>query len=221
MHNGTLTDGGREIGFNFNERIKMYGAVSERIKYYPRLGIWKNSTGNVTFDPAKVEAISYNWWVFVKKINGKVIFNGYRYSSSTSAQLSLVRDLLNNLGIKIDVEVNIKNSLDSLSSFSEAADDILREIANCTIYLENPRRKKSKDDWYQKQIKELWNNFKVLKSLGSTVKKSDFKAVLNNARMAEKARLKELTEKRVKRAEVLKQAKQVLASSLEPQKVEV
>lgn len=75
------------------------------MKHMKRSGLYQASNYNVTFDPSKVEARSYSWWVFVAKVEGLVVFNNYRYSNSTSKHQSKVRSLLNDLGIKIDLEM--------------------------------------------------------------------------------------------------------------------
>jgi len=81
------------------------------MKYMKRANIYQASNYNVTFDPNKIEARSYRWWVFVAKVEGKIIFNNYRYSNSTSKHQSKVRSLLNELNIKIDVEMPVPKGL--------------------------------------------------------------------------------------------------------------
>lgn len=89
----------------------MFGTVSTKLVHKKRENIYKNSTGNVTFDPSQIEAWSYKWWKFVSKENGLVIFNDYNYSSTTNAHQSLVRDLMKQLKIKIDVIVYSRKGL--------------------------------------------------------------------------------------------------------------
>lgn len=81
------------------------------MKFMKRANIYQASNYNVTFDPNKIEARSYKWWVFVAKVEGKVIFNNYRYSNSTSKHQSKVRSLLKELNIKIDIEMPLPNGL--------------------------------------------------------------------------------------------------------------
>lgn len=69
------------------------------------------TASNVTFDKDLTEARSYQWWVFVKKIQGKTVFNSYRYSPTTGKHQHKVRSLMRTLGIKIDVEVQVKEGL--------------------------------------------------------------------------------------------------------------
>lgn len=79
------------------------------MKYNKMSGLYKGS--NVTFNEETREAKSYNWWMFVKLVNGKVVFNNYFYSSTTNRHQAKVRQLLNDLGITIDYFVELKGSL--------------------------------------------------------------------------------------------------------------
>lgn len=79
------------------------------MKYMKRSGIYKAS--NVTFNPKTIEAYSYVWWKFVGVVEGKVVFNNYRYSKSTSKHQSKVRQLLQELGIKIDILMPVPRGL--------------------------------------------------------------------------------------------------------------
>lgn len=82
------------------------------MKLYKRTNVYRAS--NVCFDPARIEASSYDWWIFVKKIRGLVVFNEYRYSNSTAKHQYKVRDLMDQLGIKIDLVVSVKESLSNI-----------------------------------------------------------------------------------------------------------
>lgn len=73
-------------------------------------GIYKAS--NVFFDPNTMEARSYGWWVFVKRIKGRVVFNVHRYSNTTARHQWKVRMLMKDLGINIDLHVNTPKSLE-------------------------------------------------------------------------------------------------------------
>jgi hypothetical protein len=66
---------------------------------------------NVTFDQKTCSAYSYKWWKFVSKVNGKVVFNNFRYSPTTGKHQQKVRKLLADLGIKIDLEVTCADGL--------------------------------------------------------------------------------------------------------------
>ncbi len=86
------------------------------MKYMKKAEIYKNSTGSCTYDPRKEEAHSYSWWCFLKRINGKLVFNNYSYSVSTTAHQSRIRSMLSNEGIEIDLFIESPRGLDNLSS---------------------------------------------------------------------------------------------------------
>jgi hypothetical protein len=87
------------------------------MKHYKKTNLYKAS--NVTFDPIKMEATSYNWWLFVKRIKGKTVFNSYRYSVSTSKHQSKVRSLMSQLGIRIDRYVQVADGIQYISTLTE------------------------------------------------------------------------------------------------------
>lgn len=80
------------------------------VPYRKRLGIFKTSTGKVYFDPNTFAGFSYNWQC-VAKINGKVIFNNYQYSNTTTQHQWTLKSLLKQLGIKIDAYTDTRESL--------------------------------------------------------------------------------------------------------------
>lgn len=86
------------------------------IKYYERKNIYKNSNGTNTFNPETCEALSYGWWVYVKRINGKVVFNNHSYSVTTSKHQGEMRRLLRELDIEIDLFIEAPNGLQELDS---------------------------------------------------------------------------------------------------------
>jgi hypothetical protein len=101
------------------------------MKLMKRTGIYKGS--NVTFDPNTLKAHSYNWWLFVAKIGGKVVFNNYSYSVSTSKHQSKVRGIMSKLGINIDLFVEAPEGLDNLDNslgyMRRRIDTLLGEIS--------------------------------------------------------------------------------------------
>lgn len=90
---------------------------SPRLKYFKRLKTFKLS--NVEFNPNTMIATSYDWWEFVKKINGYVVFNDYSYSVSTRKHQHRVTTLLNQLGINIDIYIESPKGLQNLNSSVE------------------------------------------------------------------------------------------------------
>jgi hypothetical protein len=107
------------------------------LKWYPKLKIFKRTArATVSFNPETMEAFSYDWWCFVKVFKGKVVFNEYRYSNTTSNHQRKVKHLLRQLGIKIDLFVNspkgLQNGLDG--ALTHAYEDLF------TFQVEEKRR---------------------------------------------------------------------------------
>lgn len=92
------------------------------MKYFKRLGIYKNSTGSCKFNPSTREAFSYNWWQFLKVINGKLVFNKYSYSVTTSRHQSEVLRLLSQENIKIDLYICAPKGLQTRDGLQSAID---------------------------------------------------------------------------------------------------
>lgn len=70
---------------------------------------------NVWFSQSEMIAKSYDWWVFVKAIEGVIYFNDYNYSPSTIKHQIKVRRLLSDLGIGPFITVSFKPSLEGRS----------------------------------------------------------------------------------------------------------
>lgn len=113
---------------------------SPRIKFFKKLNIFKAS--NVSFDPETYEAHSYRWWLFVKVIGDKVVFNDYSYSPSTSKHQNKVRSLLNQLGINVDVCIHAPKGLQDLDS---ALNYYGYEIKQLREAMANPKSRKAKN----------------------------------------------------------------------------
>ena len=96
------------------------------LKYYPRLNMYK--AANVTYNPSTGTATSYDWWHFVIVIKGKVVFNRHAYSVTTTRHQSKVRNVLNDLGIKIDLEIDSRKSLSDCYVFDDAIAKLNVEI---------------------------------------------------------------------------------------------
>lgn len=80
----------------------------------PKRGVYLRA--NQVFSPARCQATSYGWWLFVDRIGDRVVFNSYRYSTTTSKHQSQMRQLLRELGIAIDVEIEAPKGLQDLAA---------------------------------------------------------------------------------------------------------
>jgi hypothetical protein len=153
---------------------------------------FKGHNGKATLDPIDVEGRSYGHWCFVRRINGKVVFNNYRYSVTTSGHQSAVRYLLADLGIKIDLEFNMgRESLDS-HSFRERALLALYERL-FTLELASKRRN-AKDRSHE--IKEVKAQVRLARSLGAKCTRETIAKIKATCEACEVDRLADLREKR-------------------------
>lgn len=114
---------------------------------------------NVRYYADKKEAYSYDWWCFVKVINGKTIFNNYTYSSTTCRHQSKVASLMYKLGHKIDLYVDMNYSLTEESFKDCALHSFYRKVISNIIQNNSPRTR-------QKTIKKnSQSNIKIKKQI--------------------------------------------------------
>lgn len=113
------------------------------LKLNPKSGLY--SLSNVYYNPKTKKAVSYNWWTFVKVINGQLFFNSYNYSNTTVKHQHKVRNLLNQLGIKVDVFVATSLSLDDSRWIADAIERYQAEIAELQDAIARPRSQRAKN----------------------------------------------------------------------------
>jgi hypothetical protein len=108
------------------------------MKFYKKLGIYKNSTETCTFDPVSKESFSYNWFKITEVRQGKLIFNNYSYSMTTRKHQTEVLRLLNR---EPDIIVEAPEGLGKPCMFTRMSD-----VINIALNkLEAPKvRKKTK-----------------------------------------------------------------------------
>ena len=164
------------------------------LKYFKRLKIWKSSTGNVKFDPTSVRATSYNWWVFVRKIKGKVVFNDYNYSPSTGGHQNAVRALLKKLKINIDVTIKMRSSLNDLTTESLPA--IYKEIFTLKAYNVRKGVRKATIQYNLERISDLRADMKIMRSLGAEITRYTLEKLKQEVSASETWHANQLVEKR-------------------------
>lgn len=136
--------------------------ASPGFKWRPKLEIWTDDKNN-KFDPTSFEATSYNWWTYVCKIKGKVIFNAYPYSHTTQGHQNQMRKLLKHLGIKIDVEVYQRESLSSF--YSNALPHLYESLFQLEI--KTPRVRKDKIKEHTESIASVKESIATCRALGA------------------------------------------------------
>lgn len=181
---------------------------SPGFKFRPRLGIWTDGQNN-KFDPDAFEATSYQWWTYVCKINGKVVFNNYPYSNTTQNHQRNMRALLKKLRIKIDVEVSMRQSLSGF--YSNSLPTQYAELFK--IEVESQRAKKDgvfvecHQKYYKTRAKAceaIRESIKACRQLGAKFSRAEIKALKAEVKAKDVKRLedarKEAAEVRAKRA---------------------
>lgn len=136
------------------------------MRHFKKSNLYKAS--NVTFNPETNSAYSYDWWQFVAEINGKIVFNTYYYSPSTCGHQHKVRRLLNDLGIKIDLEVSCPSGLQSDDRDISVDQHYSQLIKKLKEQINKPRSHERKNKERRELIKEYTNRcveFKLLTEL--------------------------------------------------------
>ena len=153
----------------------------------PRKKIFEDGARKVSFDPETFEAKSYGWWIFVRRIGGKIVFNNHRYSATTAKHQSQVRGLLQELKIKVDLFVDFRSGLDRFES--EASQSIYREIVRLQIAIARKGSKPKANEVRRKQIVRLERDLKLAKQLKSKLVKERAKDIEVSERLSETNRL--------------------------------
>lgn len=123
------------------------------MRHYKRSNEYRAS--NVTFNPETKQAYSYGWWRFVDVINGKVVFNNYSYSVSTSGHQSKVRSLLRSLGIQIDLFIEAPCGLQDRDLYNEVKKHYQDKIDTLRAEIAAPRSRKVTNGRRLDDIKSL------------------------------------------------------------------
>ena len=74
---------------------------TQKLKWYPRLGIFKNSTGSCKYNPNTHEGWSYEPWQVCGMIDGIAVFNNFRYSVTTSCHQGVLRGMFKPAGRRV------------------------------------------------------------------------------------------------------------------------
>lgn len=129
------------------------------MKLMKRTQIYKGS--NVTLDPNKVEARSYQHWAFVQVIDDKVIFNNYFYSNTTRRHQRKVFAKLAELNIKIDFILDNPKSLDHFKNLNDLFLDTEEFYCDRFLTLELKRQDRNAANRYKamkKRVESLLEN---------------------------------------------------------------
>lgn len=142
-------------------------------------GKFVNSRGTTGIDLVNETGHSYDWWVMLKRINGKLVLNSFNYSSCTQKHISKARSVLNKLKVSF-IEVPAPQGLQDL----ERATTHIIDNYSKAIVAEKYARIKS--NYQSKSVaKELSN----LAKLGIKVKSVDLTRSVNKAEVERRSDL--------------------------------
>lgn len=133
------------------------------MKHFKRLNLFK--ANNVTFNPETNVATSYDWWEFTSVINGKLVFNSYNYSPSTTKHQYKVRALLNELGINVDITIHSPKGFQDCSCLIESCDYYQNEIDKLNELINRPRSQKKKNIERAQEIERLEDSILEVRKL--------------------------------------------------------
>lgn len=145
------------------------------LRWYPKLKLFKGA--NVSFDPIRMTADSYDWWRFICLIRGKLIFNAHAYSPTTHKQQLTVRCLLSELGLKIHAEVDMRQSLSPESFRDDSLHPIYSQMIQLEIEIGRKGSNKKSNQYRVQVIKRLKKQIKALRALGAKFSKANEKSL--------------------------------------------
>lgn len=141
------------------------------MKQLKRSGVYK--AANVIFDPHTTTAVSYDWWVFVKVIKGRVIFNNYNYSRTTRKHQWKVKLLMKSLGIKIDSIIETRSSLSNIDSLKELNSLHREEMKNQAAAAESKRIERNRKARERRATKQSTPNADRLRETGHRIRRTN------------------------------------------------
>lgn len=112
------------------------------MKFFSRLKLYKAT--NVTLNPATLDAFSYGWWRFVAVVEGKVIFNSFRYSVTTAKHQRKVRSVLADLGVTVDLDLQLPRGIRHDQTLAELI--VEAEETLCEQFLEAEAKRDERNE---------------------------------------------------------------------------
>jgi len=171
--------------------IAYFGVLPKRIDslhYKKGRNSYESSTKNCTYYVDSKKAYSYNWWLFCTERKGKIIFNDYNYSNTTTNHQWSVKNVLTTLGLKSDICIQTHQSLDRLDLCAiELESNILKTLDSIL----KPGTRATTNSSRLKRVNALVEQIKALKTVMNVNEKANYKEKSTNFR----AKLKSATSK--------------------------
>lgn len=153
------------------------------MKLNKKSGIYTNSTRTNKFDPEKCTAHSYDWWQYLGRIRGQVVFNVYHYSSSTSKHQAETRSLMHGIGMRIDLVVSVPNGLQCFAS--DALRPLYREVFKLETEIARRGSRTSTNAERARRIAQLRETIRKCRALGAVCSRTEQATIKRQVQAAE------------------------------------
>jgi hypothetical protein len=131
------------------------------MKYYSKLGLYKNSTGTNELDRVTGAAFSYGWWQYLKRYGSVSVFNYHSYSVTTSKHQRACLDIVGYDHIFVDIPGGLQYmSVECIISV------LGKNITSLRKHYLMPRRRKATRYKYRALIREEISKIRVLRTRG-------------------------------------------------------
>lgn len=184
------------------------------LQFKPRSKMFKGSNGKNTFNPETFQGHSYQWWMYVTKIKGVVVFNDYNYSMTTNKHQWEMKSFLKE---QYGIETKDMVILDQAQSLDRGIflDHHYNLLAVNEVRLKAAKRDSQKEE-LEAAIEHCKKMISTLKKLGAkaemTLVNHRVNAKNSEARRLEAARVKSRIARDKKNA-LLKEFKEVAEST--------
>ena len=141
-------------------------AKKAQAKYIKRSDTIKSS--NFDFNLSTCKAYSYDWWCFVTKVNGLVIFNQTTYSQTTCRHQSKALRILD---YKYDLKLNFtRKNLNGLeSALNNEIENCKHAIKELIATIRKPRTRKKANDQRRMAIRKLVKHINKVREVKKVV----------------------------------------------------
>ena len=133
-----------------------------KTRYVKRTNVIKSSNFEMDLDTLK--AYSYDWWLFCTTVNGKVIFNNTRYSSTTDKHQGKAWRVLN-----YQADLTLNHTTTSLANLSLALENEIKgaklEIKSLIKTIKKPRTHRAKNQERREAVTKLLKHVKNVQSI--------------------------------------------------------
>lgn len=128
------------------------------IKYFTKLEVYKAS--NLSYCARTEIALSYEWYVLAKRINGQMVLNNYYYSPTTNRHYHKIRYLFDALGIDY-ITIQAPKGLQNKEAAIQYHTYLINDLK---IQMQRPRSKPEKNIIRQATINQLEADLSLIKS---------------------------------------------------------